>query len=374
MPPSVEIDHDTQLALLASLLEPATYPVTELSDALKNSKGDVAAAAEALLLPRVKSAGKRKAGSSLESWLGRKRGGAAATAAATSKRDRAVVKAEGDGHDDPRADHDGREARMDRPSSPPTNGLPEPFPDKKPDSAHVPSPSKQPLKNAYSLLHPSPSSSSISTKRKSAPQPAIPLATQSAISAHSLPLTLLKSPLSPALASALYLALMEDSEAWGKHQWFLAGRWVESPHTSANYYRVGGGYGESGESEEGERDDVVQEGRDEGQGIGLGRQEQDGDILEHGRGVVHGSKDNGRSEQGARIQRANGFGTPKAGSGTSEEADTSEGSEKPGEKDKSKGKYYYSGSELFPPKVNHPYTSSSSPFPLVACHLLHPDR
>jgi hypothetical protein len=163
---------------------------------------------------------------------------------------------------------------------------------------------------------------------------------------------------------------MEDSEAWGKHQWFLAGRWVESPHTSANYYRVDGGYGDS---EEGEGDDGVQEGRDEGKGIGSGREEQNGDILEHGRGVVNGSKDNGRSGRGARIQRANGFGTPKAGSGTSEEADTSEGSGKPGEKDKSKGKYYYSGSELFPPKVNHPYTLSSSPFPLGAPHFLHPD-
>ena len=358
MPPSVETEHDTQLALLASLLEPATYPVTELSDALRNSKGDVAAAAEALLLPRVKSAGKRKAGTSLESWLGRKRGGAiAAAAAATSKRERAVVKVDGNGHDNLRGGDYGREAREDHTSPPPTNGLPQPFPDQKSDSAPAPSPPKQPLKNAYSLLHSSPSSSSTPTKRKTAPQPAIPLATQSAISAHSLPLTLLKSPLSPALASALYLALMEDSEAWGKHQWFLAGRWVESPHTSANYYRVGGGYGESGDSEEGEGDDGEGDGA-EGQGIGTG--EQEGDIADRDNGVVHGSKDNGRSGRGARIQRANGFGTPKAGSGTSEEADTSEGSGKPGEKDKSKGKYYYSGSELFPPKVNHPYTSSSS--------------
>lgn len=160
-------DQATQLLLLASLLEPATYPEDELVRALQTARGDLSRAAEDLLLPRKSS--KRKA-DSLESWV---------------KRD------------------------------------------------------KPPL-NAFSVL-----SDAGPSKPRTAPQPALLLTSQAAIDKHRLPLRLLDSPLSSSFASALYLALMEESETWTRHRWYLAGRWVESPHTMTNYYQEGGGYGGS---------------------------------------------------------------------------------------------------------------------------------
>lgn len=186
-------DEATQLLLLASLLEPSTYPEEELRSALLSARGDLGQAAEELLLPRVKSAGKRKAGTSLESWFGKKR---------------------------------------DAPSPKETH--------KAPPVVH-----KEPLRDAFSILK---SSSTASTsapppKIKALPQHALHLTSQIAIDKHRLPLTLLTSPLSPAFASALYLAMMEESESWERHKWYLAGRWVESPHTMSGYHQTGGGFG-----------------------------------------------------------------------------------------------------------------------------------
>lgn len=271
------VGDDTQLAILASLLEPASYPVLELSEALRDNKGDVAAAAEALLLPRVKSSGKRKAGTSLESWLGKKRGSEA-------------VK---------------QQVEVDlTESSPSRRSLP----------ATTSSTPPKPLKNAFTLLtSTSTSSASPAPKSKAPARPAIPLATQSAIDAHSLPLTLLKSPLSPALASALFLALMQESEEWERHRWFLAGRWVESPHTSANFYRRRGGYGQSGMREDGLHME------DEEEHLAPRVEEEKGIALE--------------SEK------------KRAGSSSVAPPDAKTGGSKVAE-----GRYYYSGSELFPPK------------------------
>lgn len=189
--PLAETDTDTQLAILASLLEPASYPLEELLDALTNAKGDVTRAAESLLLPRVKSAGKRKAGTSLESWLGRKKGKAAEDPVTPEKTSSYF----------------------------------------KPAGA---SPAKKPAVDLLSILQ-----QPEAAKIRAGPLPPLPLATQSAIDKHGLPLTILQSPLSPAFASALYLALMEESENWERHRWFLAGKWVESPHTMTSFARDG---------------------------------------------------------------------------------------------------------------------------------------
>lgn len=343
------IDHDTQLAILATVLEPATYPISELAQALRDSKGDVAAAAEALLLPRLKSAGKRKAGTSLESWLGKKRGGDGVEVAGAKarqgvgkgKEDNSDIRISGGARTGMISGNGevagaevrqwvgkGKEDKLDNgvngdsgtriaPKDPYdgvssiSNALPPPLLSPSPEPLK-PSPSPAPLppskaKNAFHLLQSSPTP----PKRKATPMPAVTLATQSAIDAHHLPLTLLKSPLSPALASALFLALMEESEEWGRHRWFLAGRWVESPHTSANYYRLRGGYGEL-ESEDGRHEEPEGGGNGADGGEGAG------------------------SHAG------------KAASGTSEDRQE-HGKGSRGENQR--GRYYYSGSELFPPKV-----------------------
>lgn len=203
-----EVDEPTQLLLLASLLEPATYSEDELRLALSSARGDLVRAAEELLLPRAKSAGKRKAGTSLEGWF-------------SKKRDAAEVST-------PRL-HVAQ-------TSPP-----------RPLALQVKqdSPGGSSKRDAFALLRSAPGPS-VPIKVKAAPQPALLLTSQAAIDKHRLPLTLLTSPLSPAFASALYLAMMEESEAWGRHRWYLAGKWVESPHTMAGYYLVGGGHGEDG--------------------------------------------------------------------------------------------------------------------------------
>lgn len=198
--PDTALDTDTKLALLASLLEPATYPLEELLDALQARQGDIGRAAEDLLLPRVKSAGKRKAGTSLESWLGRKRGPSLAP-----NEPEHVLDIDGLSDDD-------KTSKKREASTKPTTTT-----------------------DLMSLLR-QPTSP---VKPKNPPRPPIPLPSQAAINKHSLPLTILRSPISPALASALYLTMMEESETWDRNRFYLAGKWVESPHTACHYAREG---------------------------------------------------------------------------------------------------------------------------------------
>jgi hypothetical protein len=190
-----ERDTDTSLAILSSLLEPASFPLDQLLDALTDADGDPAVAAEQLLLPRIKSSGKRKTGTSLESWLSRKRDKAALT--------------------------------------PPTTP-----PKRSPSRASSSTPTKPPVDLLRVLKQ------ADGVKVKQPPRPPIALPSQAAIDKHGLPLTILESPLSPAFASALYLAMMKESEEWERHRWFLAGKWVESPHTMTSFARMGGGYGD----------------------------------------------------------------------------------------------------------------------------------
>lgn len=253
---------DAKIALLISVLEPASFPIDDYAEALRAANGNVQAAAEALLLPRVKSAGKRKAGSSLQQWLGKDRRGTA---------DRGVGGADGgagetnDNHvagehwpaetiNDPvptssdKAEGGRELARRKRraisavaPGSS-SESLPSPSRAAAPEA-------KPPRKDAFALLRKSGANAGGSTKPKAVPQPALRLATQQQLDAHDLPLTLLGSPLSPALASALYLAMMDEAEdKWERNRWYLAGRWVESPHTTHMYARHGQGYDNSPEA------------------------------------------------------------------------------------------------------------------------------
>ncbi|KAK8861429.1 hypothetical protein IAR55_002248 [Kwoniella newhampshirensis] len=210
-----EIDTDTKIALLASLLEPITFPIATYVEALATAKGDVARAAEELLLPRVKSSGKRKAGTSLQSWLIRPRNGKAARTDVTPVEVQDDLKPQVAEENDDNIKTEGVEFHAQQASS----------------------------TNLWSLLRegtagPSP------TKAKTIPQPPVVLTSQKAIDAHSLPLTLLDPPLTPSFASALYLAMMEESDTWEIKPFLLAGRWVTSTYTTGIYKRENGGYGE----------------------------------------------------------------------------------------------------------------------------------
>jgi hypothetical protein len=227
---------DAQIAFLASLLEPATFSTEEYVAALQNSAGDVQLAAEELLLPRVKSAGKRKAGTSLESWLGRKRGGNGRG---------------GPKEVEPVADVDVDLKRSvllatkDEESVKPARDQDNPT---------------KPRVDAFSVLL-NPTSQPKNPKAKATPQPAVRLATQAQIDSVGLPLTNLTSPLSPSLASALYLTMMEESEKWERNRWYLAGRWVESPHTLTSYARGPGREKETGDPDFSEKAKKQNEGK-----------------------------------------------------------------------------------------------------------------
>jgi hypothetical protein len=49
-------------------------------------------------------------------------------------------------------------------------------------------------------------------------------------------LTLHRSPIPASLASALFLEMMQEAATYERHEWFLAGRKVLSPHTSGYYH------------------------------------------------------------------------------------------------------------------------------------------
>lgn len=207
-------DTDTKLAMLASLLEPASFRTEDLLESLQDSEGDVAKAAEGLLLPRVRSAGKRKSGTSLQGWLGKKR--APDNAGSTSLRpplhaNSKSVKSESSRCSDPVDTQTQHETRLE-------DGYTK---------------SERPPVDLLSVLK----QPATSDKSKNPPRPALHLSNQSAIDSHKLPLTLLQSPLSASFASALYLTMMEESETWERNRFYLAGKWVQSPHTVCHYSR-----------------------------------------------------------------------------------------------------------------------------------------
>lgn len=179
---------DEALAQLASILEPAVYPLEQLGNAIKRAKGDVAAAAEDLLLAGPKPTVTSRPSSSLSDWLGRS--------------DKSVKK----------------RARSE---------------DTLKDPVQVTQQPKRPVADLSKLLK----QPTTLAKPKRPPQPALTLGSQKQIDAHGLPVTLLESPLSPAFASALYLVMMKESEKWESNKWYLAGKRVESPHLMSNYVR-----------------------------------------------------------------------------------------------------------------------------------------
>jgi len=236
-------DTDTSLAILASLLEPTSFPLATLIDALAEAQGDPAQAAEQLLLPKVQArargrvAGKRKAGggSSLADWLTgplslakrAKSGTSTSRQLATTHASSTTVGSQS-------------RSRSRSPEDAWQHASTSSSPARK-SSAAKPAPTAPPIDLLTVLKQPDESK----TKLRAGPQPPILLSTQSAIDKHGLPLTILQSPLSPSFASALYLTMMAESEKWERHRWYLAGKWVESPHTMTSYARAGGGHGDA---------------------------------------------------------------------------------------------------------------------------------
>ena len=249
------------LNLLAQILLPARYTDLQLQRALDSTgNDDVQRAAEVLLL----GIGSSKP-SDLNGWLrpARRKSG---DEDGEKKRKRKVINRDGEETSDKRKSRLTSKGQTEpiilsssedepqvishinplhRPieltiAKPDLNAKPE----LKPDITQQTAPSPTRLLTLGTLLQPPPPS------RRNIARPPLTLTTPQAISTH-LPCSLLPSPLSPAFASSLYLSLLDASkteltkdeqgevirEGFRRHEWYLNGRLVVSPHTSG-YYRL----------------------------------------------------------------------------------------------------------------------------------------
>lgn len=183
----------TPLDRLVKLLHPATYPRTQCLRALDQANDNIAKAAELLLTGAV---GVR----SLQDWV--------KPAAATTE----VVCIDDDSDEDVVLNTERAKKRCKIDTMEPKDFM------------------------ARLTRHQDP------TPTRRAPEKAIYLNTRipddgSPVSHPALPtITLHKSPLPHPLASALYLELMREAQSFERHEWFLAGRKVASPHTSGYYH------------------------------------------------------------------------------------------------------------------------------------------
>lgn len=199
---------DDQIALLASLLEPATYSNAQYIHALTRADGRVQLAAERLLMSCESSSSRSPAREEDEGQTyGRKRRRSDITPAGTLHGWLAGGAASAKRHEQPSSS----------------------VPNKGPDRA---------LRSYLSVLQStSPSKTPVDMLARTPSRPAIPLTTPRQIASALPTLSLEQSPLPPRFASALFLALMEESKMWKKFEWYLAGRLVESGHTSC-FYRL----------------------------------------------------------------------------------------------------------------------------------------
>ncbi|ODO09235.1 hypothetical protein I350_02835 [Cryptococcus amylolentus CBS 6273] len=205
-----EIDTETKIAMLASLVDPSSFSTDQYLEALASSQGNVASAAEQLLMPRSTTVlGKRKANPTLKGWLGQP------TGATVNK-----------GKPNEAVD---------------STAASKPFKTQASSPKHAKSNDTSP--NAFSLLKQASSSTFTSVQPRTQPQGPIFLSSQASIDARSLPLSVFAQPLPPSLASALYLLMMEESEKWDHNRFYIAGKAAKSPHTTSFYARREGGYG-----------------------------------------------------------------------------------------------------------------------------------
>jgi hypothetical protein len=124
----------------------------------------------------------------------------------------------------------------------PQPSTPELNPDYKPQLNPIPTSPTRILSLGTLLQAPSPA-------RRNIARPPLTLTTPSSISSH-LPCSVVPSPLNPAFASSLYLSLLDAAKTeeikdgdrvvrkgFTRHEWYLNGKLVVSPHTSG-YYRL----------------------------------------------------------------------------------------------------------------------------------------
>ncbi len=203
------IPKDEQIASLASLLEPASYSNAQYVHALTRADGNLELAAERLLLSCESSSSRSPSREGREGVVydgGRKRKQSRSpdgTLSGWLTSGKAAVKR--------------------RQQTPP------PAAEVSPDKA---------LRSYLSVLQStSPVKTTDDKRLRAPPRPPIILTTPRQIASTLPTISLEQSPLSPEFASALFLTLMEESKNWKKFEWYLAGRLVESGHTSC-FYRL----------------------------------------------------------------------------------------------------------------------------------------
>ncbi|KAJ9123902.1 hypothetical protein QFC22_000692 [Naganishia vaughanmartiniae] len=238
MPPP-SLSTQTRVDQLATLLAPTTFTPQQYLDALQRNEQDVQRAAEWLLLAEVdvgcaSKKKKKKGGRGLKEWL--KPAISVTEPKNRSKSDSNTECISLDTSDDSDDAEEGVEILnsltplsakgKQRASTPPTSN----------------SKKRKTMSTASFMAHLSATSTATSTTTRRPNERPIYLRSnllprETTITYTNLPtLTIHRSPLPPALASALYLQLMNETATFERHEWFLAGRYVKSPHTSGYYH------------------------------------------------------------------------------------------------------------------------------------------
>ncbi|KAJ9118949.1 hypothetical protein QFC24_005915 [Naganishia onofrii] len=233
----------TRLDQLIDLLAPATFTRQQYLNALRQNEQDVQRAAEWLLLADVDvvvdgALKKKTSGRGLKEWLKSSANTAVPRRRITVNGSTECITLDtSDDSDDDEADLEILHAS----TSPPTKGN---LPPLNPPTATK---KRKLLSGASFMAHLTSNNHSTPPlpTRKPGERPLHLRSTFSSPSettityTHLPTLTLHRSPLPPALASALFLQLMRETDSFERHEWFLAGRYVTSPHTSRYYHSEG---------------------------------------------------------------------------------------------------------------------------------------
>lgn len=192
-----ELDTDSLLAIVASLVEDVGVADTDILEALADSDGDPYAAAQKLKGRAISSAdskslGKRKRGNTIEAWLKPK-----------TRKDKDMAVAS---------------------SSKNASGSP-PGPSLSP---------KKPVFNLMDILKQPPPDPKLMGPPK---LPPLTLSSPALVAEHS-PCTLHLSVLPPDLACRLFYAMLQEAKSWRRNKWWLFDRVVESPHRTSFYTRA----------------------------------------------------------------------------------------------------------------------------------------
>jgi hypothetical protein len=220
MAPQDDLDTDTLLAILSSLLDPdAKHKASDLLEALALHDGDVNKAAEALqsgasrrVEKRAVPGGKRKRQTgTMEDWLVLPQSSAADDESFTPRKIRVV------------SSGNQRESGMLSPT--------------------------KPVVDLMSVLRaPEPTSGTRAVPRV----PHMTLSDASLVAQHT-PCTLHTSVLPPELACRLFHIMLDKARSWDRNRWYLFDRLVESPHRTSFFARRTNGVDEDDKWQEAAR-------------------------------------------------------------------------------------------------------------------------